>query len=120
MAFRLTTKSQRVAAITVAAVIAVLSLASTVRASATPTTPAGTVVKAMSTATYGSVLVAGSAVWPATRFTLSAAMPAASSVVASSRFRYDVSEGVTTQLPCTGPELDAMCLTTARSPSGPR
>jgi hypothetical protein len=37
MAFRLTTKSQRAAAITVAAVIAVLSLASTVRASATPT-----------------------------------------------------------------------------------
>ena len=110
MAFRLTTKSQRVAAITVAAVIAVLSLASTVRASATPTTPAGTVVKAMSTATYGSVLVAGSgrlAGYPLYAVSSDAGGKFGCSIKPA--LGYDVSEGVTTQLPCTGPELDAMC-----------
>jgi predicted lipoprotein with Yx(FWY)xxD motif len=102
MAFRLTTKSQRVAAITVAAVIAVLSLASTVRASATPTTPAGTVVKAMSTATYGSVLVAGSgrlAGYPLYAVSSDAGGKFGCSIKPA--LGYDVSEGVTTQLPFT-------------------
>lgn len=110
MPFGLTFTLPRAAAITMAAVAAVMSLAPTARAAATPTAPTGTVVKAMTTAAYGPVLVVGDgrlAGYPLYAVSSDAGGNFACNIKPA--LGYDVSEGVTSQLPCTGPEVDALC-----------
>jgi predicted lipoprotein with Yx(FWY)xxD motif len=110
MAVGLTMTLQRAAAITVATVLAALSLASTVGASAIPAAQTGTVVSALSTSMYGPVLVVGDgrlAGYPL--YAVSSDAGGKFGCSTKPALGYDFSEGVTTQLPCTGPEVDAMC-----------
>jgi predicted lipoprotein with Yx(FWY)xxD motif len=96
--------------IIVAIVFGSLSLASPAGAARGPDAQTGTVVAALSTATYGSVLVVGSgklAGYPVYEVSSDAGDKFGCTTKTTSG--YDFSEGVTVQLPCTGPESDVIC-----------
>jgi predicted lipoprotein with Yx(FWY)xxD motif len=104
------TTLQRTVAVAVAAVLVVLSLASTLGASAVAAAPTGTEVSALSTATYGSVLVVGDgrlAGYPL--YSVSSDAGGKFGCTIKPALGYDFSAGVSVQVPCTGPEDDALC-----------